>query len=255
MSKIEDVFRGLRIEKRCALIPYFMAFYPDCRTFGNFLFSAQESGADIIEVGIPFSDPIADGSAIQEAGSIALSNGATVGRIFDLLQSLQSRLSIPLVIMSYVNLILRYGVRKFFESSSSCGIAGVVVPDLPVEESEEFKSAANGCGLDMIQFVAPTTSESRLPTIVKFAQGFVYLVSLTGVTGARESHKFRINRYVKTVRRYTELPICVGFGIATPEQAAEVSRAADGVIVGSALVETVRRSKASAEREVGKFLR
>jgi tryptophan synthase alpha chain len=255
MNSIADTFEKLAGENRCALMPYLMSFYPNKKTFKALLLASQDAGADVIEVGVPFSDPIADGPAIQGAGQVALARGATVGTVIELLGELRDRLSVPLVIMTYANPILAYGTRRFFEDAFKVGVRGAVIPDLSLEDSTVFGKAASNSGVDLIQFVAPTTPSERLGKIAKHARGFIYLVSVTGVTGARPGEGFRLGKYVKQVRGAVPLPVCVGFGIATPSQAAAVAGFADGVIMGSALVETVRDyGAADAAHAVGAFL-
>lgn len=255
MTGIRETFEELRKRGRCALIPYFMALYPDAETFRALLLGAQEAGASLIEVGIPFSDPIADGPAIQEAGQVALSNGATLTRILSLLSDMTGQITVPLAAMSYANVILRYGLDRFFAAARSAGIKGVIIPDLIVEETPRFKLASGKNGIDLIQFVAPTTPKERLRRIASAAQGFLYLVSVTGVTGARPGRKFNLAKYVNSVRETTNIPLCVGFGIATPAQAASVAKIADGVIIGSALLDIIKSHRSNAPEAVTRFLR
>jgi tryptophan synthase alpha chain len=256
MSSITDTFMRLSGENRCALIPYFMSFYPDRDTFRSLLLASQNAGADVIEVGVPFSDPIADGPAIQEAGQVALAQGATVEKALELLGELRGRLSVPLVVMTYANLVLVYGSERFFGDARDAGVRGAVIPDLSLEDSAEFAKAASKSGVDLIQFVAPTTPAERLVKIARRARGFTYLVSVIGVTGTRPGEDFHLDEYVKRVRSAIALPVCVGFGIATASQAAAVAPTADGVIMGSALVELIRKhGTAGAVRAVGAFLK
>lgn len=236
-------------------MPYFMSFYPDGDAFKRLVLASQDAGADVIEVGVPFSDPIADGPAIQEAGNAALAQGATVGGVLKLLDELRDRLTVPLVIMTYANPILAYGTRRFFEDACKVGVRGAVIPDLSLEDSTVFGKAASNSGVDLIQFVAPTTPSERLGKIAKDSRGFTYLVSVTGVTGARPGEGFRLGEYVKQVRSAIPLPVCVGFGIATPSQAAAVARFADGVIMGSALVGIIKEyGVTDAAKAAGAFL-
>lgn len=255
MKSIKEIFQNLISEKRCALIPYFMAFYPNKAAFKRLLLSAQEAGADMIEIGIPFSDPIADGPTIQEAGQAALSNSATLDDVFSLLTDTRKKLSVPLIIMSYANLLLNHGLERFFKRAYIAGVRGVVIPDLIIEESLPFREAANNYGVKLVQFVTPTTPKMRLRQIAKTAQGFIYLISVTGVTGARPGKRFDLRRLVKMVKRLTDTPVCVGFGIAEPEQAASVAKVADGIIIGSALIEIIKGNKRDITGAVGRFLK
>jgi tryptophan synthase alpha chain len=255
-NSLAKIFEKLSGENRCALMPYFMSFYPNSDTFKSLLLASQDAGADVIEVGVPFSDPIADGPAIQEAGQVALAQRATPGKVLELLGELRGRLTVPLVIMTYANPILAYGTRRFFEDACKVGVRGAVIPDLSLEDSAVFGKAASNSGVDLIQFVAPTTPVERLGKIAKRARGFTYLVSVTGVTGARPGEDFRLGEYVRQVREAIALPVCVGFGIATPSQAAAVAGFADGVIMGSALVGIVREyGAADAAGATGAFLK
>ncbi|MHC4661948.1 MAG: tryptophan synthase subunit alpha [Planctomycetota bacterium] len=243
MGRIGERFAQLKEEKKCALMPYFMAHYPDAETFGDILLSAQNSGADFIEIGLPFSDPIADGPAIQEVGQEALRSHANAENVFRFLTRLNGRLSIPLVIMSYVNIPLRYGVEAFFDDASCAGIKGAIIPDLSLEESALFMEVAGRYGIDLIQFVTPTTSGERVADIAAAAKGFIYIISVTGVTGERPEAVFDLEGSIAAIRARTDLPVCVGFGIASEEQAANISKFADGIIIGSALVKIIRESR------------
>ncbi len=255
-NSLAETFERLSGENRCALMPYFMSFYPDAEAFRSLLLASRDAGADVVEVGVPFSDPIADGPAIQEAGQVALAQGATTARVLDLLDETRASLGVPLVIMTYSNLILAHGSERFFRDAYDAGVRGAVIPDLSLEDSAQFAKAASKSRVDLIQFVAPTTPAERLGKIAKRARGFTYLVSVTGVTGARPGEGFHLGKYVKQVREAIALPVCVGFGIATPSQAAAVAGFADGVIMGSALVEIVREyGAADAAEAVGAFLK
>ncbi|TET36850.1 MAG: tryptophan synthase subunit alpha [Planctomycetota bacterium] len=257
MNSISDTFDRLKKDGKCALMPYFMANYPDSETFSNLLIAAQKSGADLIEVGLPFSDPIADGPTIQEAGQVAIRNDATVQNVFDLLRDLPRSFSVPLMIMSYTNLFLQYGLDRFFETAARAGIRGAVIPDLSLEESGPYREAAGKHGIDLIQFVTPTTHKSRLAAVAETARGFIYLVSVTGVTGARPEKKdFGLQDQIENIRASTDMPVCIGFGIATPEQAAAMARLVDGVIIGSAIIDIIKQHPISdAPAAVENFLR
>ncbi len=255
MNSIEKAFRILKTQGRCALIPYLMAFYPDGPTFRNLLLAAQDAGADMIEVGIPFSDPIADGPTIQEAGQRALAGGASLGKALELLAGMRKQISVPLVIMSYANLLLQYGLDRFFSKAPRAGVGGVVIPDLILEESAPFREMADKHGIELIQFIAPTTAPGRLKDTANAARGFIYLISVTGVTGARPTEDFSLKRHIDSIKKVTDVPVCVGFGIATPAQAASVAQISDGVIIGSALIEIVKRSRVNAAKALARFLR
>jgi tryptophan synthase alpha chain len=234
-------FDHLRRAGRKALIPFFMAGDPDLRATGPLLLALQEAGADVIEVGIPFSDPLADGPVIQAASSRALARGATPPRVLDAVVSVRGRLRVPVVALTYWNPVLQFGgsVRAFARAARASGLAGVIVPDLPVEESAILREAAAAERLCAVLLAAPTSPPERLRMIARASQGFIYYVSVTGTTGARYSLPPSLMHGVRQLKLLTTKPVCVGFGIATPAQAAAVARVADGVIVGSALIQAM----------------
>jgi len=222
-----------------SFMPYFPLGYPTLETSIDVIEALANHGADLIEVGLPFSDPLADGPVIQRATQIALRNGMTVAKGWQALKELRRRgVTIPLVVMSYYNPLLAYGLPRLARAATESGASGFIVPDLPLEESAEFETAL-GEALPLIRMIAPTTTSERLSALTQTARGFVYLVSVTGVTGARAQTSAALPEFIARVRRYTPLPVCVGFGIATPEQAQAVGQLADGVIVGSACVKTI----------------
>ncbi|NLV17691.1 MAG: tryptophan synthase subunit alpha [Syntrophomonadaceae bacterium] len=233
MSKIAEAFQGKK-----AFIAYLMAGDPDLATSAEYILAAQEAGADLIEIGIPFSDPIAEGEVIQQAGIRALKAGARLDRIFEMVTSLQGKIRAPIVFMTYLNPVFVYGYDRFFKKCRDIGVCGIIIPDLPFEQQQEAADPAAEYGIEVIALVAPTSSE-RISRIAKDAKGFIYLVSSLGVTGVRNEIKTDIRARVEELRAVTSLPIAVGFGISTPEQAAEYSQYADGVIVGSAIVSLI----------------
>ncbi len=236
IAEIERAFK-----RKPAFMPYFPVGYPSLPDSLDAIEALAGSGADLIEVGIPFSDPLADGPVIQQATQIALQNGATLGRVLESVAELRRRgIGIPLILMGYYNPIFRYGLKSFCADALHAGADGLIVPDLPPEESGELEDALGG-SLPLIRMLAPTTSADRARKICAAAKGFLYLVSVTGVTGARESVASGLPGFIARVRSAVpkDLPLCVGFGIATPDQAAEVGRIADGVIVGSACVRAI----------------
>ena len=233
MSKIADAFQGKK-----AFIAYLMAGDPDLATSAEYILAAQEAGADLIEIGIPFSDPIAEGEVIQQASIRALEAGARLDRVFEMAASLQGKIRVPIVFMTYLNPVFVYGYERFFKKCRDIGVCGIIIPDLPFEQQQEAAGPAAEYGVDVITLVAPTSSE-RISRIAKDAKGFIYLVSSLGVTGVRDEIKTDIRSRVEELRAVTSLPIAVGFGISTPEQAAEYSQYADGIIVGSAIVSLI----------------
>ena len=226
-----------------ALIAYVTVGYPSMKATMEVVPALAELGCDLIELGIPFSDPLADGATIQEASYHALKDGVTPKLCLNTATKLRQEVDVPMVFMSYYNPILNYGLEAFCCASAKAGIDGFLIPDLPPEEGTELEGISQEYGLDLIYFLAPTSSQERIELAAKRSRGFLYLVSLTGVTGARDSLPMDLNGFVSTVRKKTSLPLCVGFGISTPEQAKQVAKTADGVIVGSRIVQLLREEK------------
>ncbi|MDW8442943.1 MAG: tryptophan synthase subunit alpha [Acetobacteraceae bacterium] len=240
MSRITPTFARLRTQGRGALIPFVEAFDPDRDTTAALLAGLPAAGADVIEVGMPFSDPMADGPTIQRAGQRALKAGATLAGTLDLVRAFREKNdTTPIVLMGYFNPILSYGVARFCTDAASAGVDGLIVVDLPPEESEELDRPARAAGLDMIRLVAPTTGPERLPVVLAGAGGFVYYVSITGITGTRTATEAHLAEAIPRLRAATTLPVAVGFGVRTPDQAATVVRYADAAVVASALIDTI----------------
>lgn len=236
MSKIQDAFKNGK-----AFIPFITAGDHGIATTERYIRTMVKAGADMIEIGIPFSDPTAEGPVIQTASTRALSTGVKIDDIFDMVRRLRTgndAITIPLVFMTYVNPIYVYGCEKFFAYCEEVNIAGVIVPDMPFEEKGELQHFASKHGVEVVSLIAPT-SENRIEMIAKEAEGFVYCVSSLGVTGMRSEIKTDIKSIVDTIRKYTGIPVAVGFGISTPEQAAAMAKVSDGAIVGSAIVKIV----------------
>lgn len=243
MNKISKAFQNGK-----AFIGFATAGDPDLETSKKVMLEMARAGCDLIEIGIPFSDPIAEGPVIQEADLRSLAAGTTTDKVFALAAELSEETDVPLVFMTYLNVLFRYGYDKFLENAKNSGVCGVIVPDLPFEEKEELSGPAEKYGIDVISLIAPT-SESRIQAIAKEARGFIYEVSSLGVTGVRNEIKTDLRSITQAVKAVTDIPVAVGFGISTPQQAAEVSRFADGVIVGSAIVNIVAKyGKASPAR-------
>jgi len=218
--------------------------------------AAETGGADLVEIGFPFSDPLADGPVIQRADVRALAAGTSLPRVLEMVASLRTRVRLPLVLMTYYNPVLAFGLKGFARTAVDAGVDGVIVPDLPYEEAEPLRAETEPAGLDMIQMVAPTSTPARVKAIARISRGFVYVVSLTGVTGARRELPPDLDAQVRTLRLVTTKPVCVGFGVSTPEQVAAVGRLADGVVVGSAIVRAIEEhagTSALAEK-VGDFI-
>lgn len=235
-------------EKRPIFMPYFPVGYPDLETSIDVLEALARHGADLIEVGLSFSDPLADGPVIQKATQVALEKGITVRKCLEAVKELRRRgVEIPLVLMGYYNPIVAYGLENFVADALEAGADGFIVPDLPVEEAEEFSIALSADEAPLIQMLAPTTSSARMERIARNARGFIYLVSVTGVTGERKSISEGLGDLIRRVREHASVPVCVGFGIGTPEQAKQVGRLADGVIVGTACVRAIGSSETPCE--------
>lgn len=248
MSRIKEAFA-----KGKAFIPFITCGDPDLETTERLVREMAAKGADLIELGIPFSDPTAEGPVIQGANIRALSAGTTTDKIFDLVQRLRQDITIPLVFMTYANVVFSYGAERFIGLCSKLGVDGIILPDLPYEEKEEFLPLCRQYGVDLISLIAPTSAD-RIAMIAKEADGFIYIVSSLGVTGVRSEITTDISKLVEVVRANTDVPCAVGFGISTPEQAAKMSQYADGVIVGSAIVRQIAQYGRDAVQPVGEYV-
>jgi tryptophan synthase alpha chain len=238
MNRIERRFARLREEDRAGLVVYLTAGDPDPDTSLALFRGAAAAGADLIEIGVPFSDPMADGPTIQAAGQRALKAGITLRKTLAMVRRLRDEdADTPYVLFGYYNPIYRYGAEAFAQDAAAAGVDGVIVVDLPPEEDAELAEPARAAGLDLVRLATPTSDEERLPAIVGHASGFIYYVAIAGITGTRSAEAASVRAAVARLRRFTQLPVAVGFGIKTPAQAAEVARAADAAVVGSAVVE------------------
>jgi len=255
-SRIGETFARLRARGERALVVYVMAGDPSLAETRRLVIEAERRGADLVELGVPFSDPLADGPVIQRAGTRALAAGTTLARILELVATLRAEVRLPLVLFTYYNPVLAFGLKSFARTAVDAGADGVIVPDLPYEEADPLRAEAEPAGLDMIQLVAPTSPPARLKTIARVSRGFIYVVSLQGVTGERRALPPGLEAQVRTVRLVTTKPVCVGFGVSTPEHAAAVGRVADGVVVGSAIVRTIEQHAGTAglSEHVGDFI-
>ncbi|HCK67210.1 MAG TPA: tryptophan synthase subunit alpha [Anaerolineae bacterium] len=247
MNRIQNAFKNKPI-----FMPYFPLGYPDLNTSIDVIEALAKNGADLIEVGLSFSDPLADGPVIQQATQVALEQGITIKKSLEAVKELRKRgVEIPLILMGYYNPMLAYGLEKFVRDAKDAGADGFIIPDLPVEESDEFVRATGPSPLPLIRMLAPTSSSERMEKIARNAKGFIYLVSVTGITGERKTISAGLSDLIADVRKHTNIPVCVGFGISTPEQAKEVGEMADGVIVGTACVRTIGRSENPVEAARG----
>lgn len=249
MSRITKAF-----ENNKAFIAFITAGDPDIETTEKLIPAIAEAGADLIEIGIPFSDPVAEGIVIQEANKRALEAGCTTDKLFDMVTRIRQKTDVPLLFMTYLNPIFTYGKEKFLKRCAECGIEGIIVPDMPFEEKDELADVCELYGIDLISMIAPT-SEERITMIAKEAKGFIYCVSSLGVTGVRSEITTDIGKMVQKVREITDVPCAIGFGIATPEQAGTVAKLADGAIVGSAIVKLVAKFGRDSVEPVSEYVR
>ena len=242
MSRIEKRFAQLKANKRAGLVAYVSAGDPNPTLGYEILKGLPAAGADLIELGMPFTDPMADGPSVQLAGQRALKAGITVNATFDMVRRFRKEVddTTPIVLMGYYNLVYQRGVEKFCKDAATAGVDGFILVDLPPEEAEALKPHAVANGIDTVLLTAPTTDDKRLPAVLKFSSGFVYFVSVLGITGTKSATEESVRGHVERIKRHTRLPVGVGFGIKTPEQAAAVARHADAAVVGSAIVDQVK---------------
>ena len=251
-SKIDEKFYDLKSNKKLALMPFIMAGDPNIKITSEILLKLQENGADLVELGIPYSDPLADGPTIQLSASRALKSGTTPIKVITLLESLKGKLNIPIVLFTYLNPLLCFGFEKFCEIASNAGVSGLIIPDLPLEEAHKFSKIVSKYSMDLILLVAPTTPSERMMKISNYSKGFTYLVSVTGVTGERNKMENRVENLISKLKGTTTNPVAVGFGISTPEHVNKVREwGADGVIIGSAFV---KRISNSSEKDVVNYV-
>ncbi len=248
MNKIQQALREGK-----AFIAFLTAGDPNLDKTEDYIVTMAEAGADLIEIGIPFSDPIAEGKVIEQANVRALGAGATTDKIFDMVRRVRQKTAVPLVFLTYVNPVFSYGYASFFARCREVGIDGIIIPDLPFEERQEVMPFAARYGVSVISMIAPT-SEDRIVSIAREAEGFVYLVSSMGVTGVRSEIKTDLPSMTKMIQAVTDTPVCVGFGIATPEQAGAIAAFADGVIVGSAIVKIIEAHGTQADKPLAAYV-
>lgn len=248
MSKINNAFKNGK-----AFIAFLTAGDPSLEKTEQYILTMEKSGADLIEIGIPFSDPIAEGKVIERANIRALNAGTTTDKIFDMVQRVRQKTDVPLVFLTYLNPVFSYGYEKFFQKCRAVGIDGIIIPDLPFEEKIEILPYANENEVDLISLIAPT-SEDRISMIAQQGKGFIYVVSSMGVTGVRKEITTDLQIMMQTIKAASNIPICVGFGISTPEQGKEISNFCDGVIVGSAIVKIIEEYGQNAEAPLANYV-
>jgi tryptophan synthase alpha chain len=256
MNRIDQRFRELRKEGKKAFIAFITAGYPDLKTTEKFIIAFDKIGVDIIELGIPFSDPMADGPIIQESSQAALDKGINLSQILNLVKRVRSRVSIPICFMSYYNPIFCFGEKKFVEIAQAKGVDGLIIPDLPPEEAATLIRYCRKADLDTVFFLSPTSDLKRIKLVAKFSKGFIYYISLTGVTGPRKNISRNLGRHIKEIKKYTDKSICVGFGISSASGVRKINAVADGVIVGSAIVKKIKENigKADLVKKVANFV-
>jgi tryptophan synthase alpha chain len=255
-NRIEQRFADLKKDKAKAFIAFITAGFPDLKTTARLIFEMEKVGVDIVELGMPFSDPLADGPTIQMSSDWALKRNVTLRKVLDLVAQVRKRSQIPLALMSYYNPVFRFGHRRFIQEAKSKGLDGIIIPDLPPEEAAELIGYAKKDKICTIFFLAPTSTRERIRLVSKKASGFIYYVSLTGVTGIRENLASGLKKNVEIIRQYTDKPVCVGFGISTPGHVKTLSMVSDGVIVGSAIIKQIQSNigKKDLVKKIGRFI-
>jgi len=248
-NRIKNAFEGKK-----AFIPFISAGDPDLESTEKFVYSLEKAGADLIELGIPFSDPIADGTVIQKANLRALSGGVTIEKIFETVKRIRTKTQIPLVFLTYLNPVFKYGYEEFFKMCAGTGIDGVIIPDLPFEEQAEIKEYSEKYGVHIISFLAPTSND-RIEKIAENAKGFIYVASSMGVTGVRSEITTDLAAIINRAKKVTKTPCAVGFGINTPEQVREIEKFADGAIVGSAIVKIIEKYGTNAAAHIEEYVK
>lgn len=242
MNRIIQKWLQLKKINKKAFVVYITAGFPDISTTEKIVYALEKGGVDFIELGMPFSDPIADGPTIQYSSAVALDKGMSVQRYLQLIRRLRRRTRLPLIMMSYYNPIFKFGTKNFTKQATSAGLDGVIIPDLPPEEAQEFNRILNAQNISQIFLISPVTEQHRIKKITKISSGFVYYVSLTGVTGVRKRLASDLRRQIRKVKLLSRLPVFVGFGVSTPEQVSEITKVADGVIVGSVIIKIIQKN-------------
>jgi tryptophan synthase alpha chain len=256
MNRIDKKFIQLKNQNKKAFIAFITAGFPDLSTTLKLVIQLEKKGVDIIELGVPFSDPLADGPTIQDASGYSLKRGTNLVKILSLVKRLRRQTCLPICLMTYYNPVFCFGEKNFVDKAVAAGVDGVIIPDLPYEEAREFRHYANQKGLANICFISPTSSAARIRAILKVARGFIYYVSLTGVTGSRKSLALDLKTKLSLIRKLTTKPVCVGFGISNVDQVKAVRKISDGVIVGSAIVAKIKENMGQRNlvQRVGSFV-
>ena len=257
MNRVDNKFRELKKKNKKAFIAFITAGYPNLGVTKKLIFEFTKIGVDIIELGVPFFDPMADGPIIQEASQVALKNKVNLNRILNLVKEIRRHANIPICLMTYYNPVFCFGEERFAKAAYRSGVDGVIIPDLPPEESKSFMKFANKYKLDLICFISPATSRERIEYVSRLSKGFIYYVSLMGVTGPRQALPADLMRHLRVIKKITHKPICVGFGVSGPQQVKQIYKIADGVIVGSAIVEKIKENigKPDLVKRVSSFVK
>ncbi|MCM8794786.1 MAG: tryptophan synthase subunit alpha [Candidatus Omnitrophica bacterium] len=256
MNRIDKMFNRLRKKKAKALIVYLTAGFPSRGDFLKVVKALVKEGLDLLEIGLPFSDPLADGPTIQASSAQALRQGVTPSEVLEMARRIRrSEPDLPLVLMTYYNPVFHYGLKRFCRQAAACGVDGLIVPDLPPEEASDLRRAAVKEGIHLIFLASPTSQAFRLRKISAGSRGFIYYVSVTGVTGARTALPKEVSAHLRAIKRISRLPVCVGFGISRPEHVRQVVRFSDGAVIGSALVDAIRRANGSPAKAAAAFVR
>lgn len=251
MNRIEKVFKKLKAQNKKAFIPYIMAGDPSIEKTKEIVIMFEECGADIVEIGVPFTDPLADGPTIQRAAERALKNGVTLKKVIALVKDLRQKTKIPLVLMTYYNPVFKYGEERFIADAKDAGVDGVIIPDLPPDEAGEFTRLAKNAAVASIFLLAPTSTDERIKKVARASTGFIYYVSITGITGAQLLLDGSIEKSINGIRKISDKPVAVGFGISMPDEAEAVAGISDGVVIGSAIV---KKAQGSLDKELRDFL-
>lgn len=255
MSRISPLFDRLRVEERLGLLTYITVGYPNYDSTPEIALALVEAGSDLIELGIPFSDPLAEGRTIQATSQRALQNGVTVAHCLETAWAIRQRSEVPVVLMGYINPILAYGVKRFTEHAADAGVDGLIIVDLSLEETAEIREACRGAGLDLIFFLAPTSTEARMRLVAEQATGFIYCISVTGVTGSRQSIGVEVDSLLGRIRAMTSTPLALGFGLSKPEHLVSLNGKVDAAAVGSALLEAIGKGEDDPATAGAEFVR
>lgn len=250
MNRIDQAFKELKRKNKKALIPYIMAGDPDLDSTKDLVAELESTGADIIELGVPFSDPLADGPTIQRASERSLQHGTTLRKVLALVKEIRKHSQIPLILMTYYNPVFKFGIQRFVKEAVSAGVDGTIIPDLIPDEADDFISTAKQHGLDTIFLLAPTSTQERIRKVSKASNGFIYYVSITGITGSKLAMGTAMKNTLNSIKTLSKKPVAVGFGISNPEEASAAARLADGIIIGSAIVKLIAEGKG-----INKFVR